>query len=146
MTVLLEVPLAPVGVGGVWRTDAATGVKYVQLGYPDKPSSPPSPLDMSYLAGRGLGVRLSPIWNTYYLNFAPGEHVQINFKGKSQSGSLISWSTSYTARSVVGGDVRTVTVPSDIVKALAGQTATIQYVVRPASCQQDWQGSHIATC
>lgn len=41
MTVLLEVPLAPVGVGGVWRTDAATGVKYVQLGYPDKPSSPP---------------------------------------------------------------------------------------------------------
>ncbi|ALU58876.1 MULTISPECIES: hypothetical protein [Pseudomonas] len=133
MTVLWDVPLAPVGVGGVWRTDAVTGVKYVQLGYPDKPSSPPSPSDMSYLAGRGLGVRLSSLWNNYYVSFAPGEHVQINFKGKSQSGSLISWSTSYIARSVVGGDVLTVTVPSDIVKALAGQTATIQYVVRPAS-------------
>ncbi|MDU8458830.1 hypothetical protein [Pseudomonas syringae group sp. J254-4] len=133
MTALLESPLAPVGVGGVWRTDAVTGVKYVQLGYPDKPSSPPSPSDMSYLAGRGLGVRLPSIWNNYYLSFAPGEHVQINFKGKSQSGTLISWSTTYIALSVLGGDVRTVMIPSDIVKALAGQTATVQYVVRPAS-------------
>ncbi|POP70509.1 hypothetical protein [Pseudomonas syringae] len=129
MTALNDIPAAPIVVGGVWRTDTVTKGNYVQLGYPDKPSSPLSLADMAYLAGRGLSVRAAS--SLFYLNFVPGDHVQMNFKGRAQNGTLVSWSTSYTAQNITNGDVRTLTVPSDIVKSLAGQTATLQYVVRP---------------
>ncbi|AQL39770.1 hypothetical protein [Pseudomonas syringae] len=133
MTYLADLPWAPVIAGGVLKFDAVTKLNYVQLGYPDKPSSPPSLSDMSYLAGRGLSVKVSAMQNFYCENFKAGELIQLNFKGKAQNGSLISWSTSYTAQNKAGGDVRTLIVPSDIVKALAGQTATLQYVVRPVA-------------
>ncbi|EPM54581.1 hypothetical protein A262_18694 [Pseudomonas syringae pv. actinidiae ICMP 19073] len=133
MTYLADLPWAPVIAGGVLKFDGVTKLNYVQLGYPDKPSSPPSLSDMSYLAGRGLSVKVSAMQSVYWENFKAGELIQLNFKGKAQNGSLISWSTSYTAQNKAGGDVRTLIVPSDVVKALAGQTATLQYVVRPVA-------------
>ncbi|MEN4959601.1 hypothetical protein ABEH63_09620 [Pseudomonas syringae] len=131
MTILNDVPAAPIVVGGVWRTDPVTRGNYVQLGYPDKPSSPPSLADMAYLGDRALSVRAASAFAQFYLNFEPGDHVQMHFKGTAQNGKPVSRATSYTAQNIAGGDVRTLTVPSDDVKSLAGQTATLQYVVRP---------------
>ncbi|MCQ9470787.1 hypothetical protein NRB15_10570 [Pseudomonas alliivorans] len=130
MPSLLMAPSAPIIVGGVQKYDAVKKIDYVQLGYPDKPSSPPSLSDMSYLAGRGLNIQVSAVLNNGYVNFKAGEHVQLNIKGLA--GSSVSWSESFYARNVARGDSRIITVPSDIIKRLAGQTATLQYVVRPA--------------
>jgi hypothetical protein len=131
MTTLLETPVAPLIAGSYLQIDSVTKTPYIQLGYPDKPSTPPSLSDMAYLADKALGVRISSSY-FQFLNFNPGEHVQLTFKGKAFDGSEVSWSTAYTGQDTVGGDVRTLYVPSNIVKSLAGRTATLEYVVRPA--------------
>lgn len=134
MTTLLETPVAPLIAGSYLQIDSKGS--YIQLGYPDKPSTPPSLSDMAYLADKALGVRIS---SSYFqlLNFNPGEHVQLTFKGQAYDGSEVSWSTAYTAQDTVGGDVRTLYVPSNIVKSLAGRMATLEYVVRPAVSNPD---------
>ncbi|MCR8719678.1 hypothetical protein NVV30_13410, partial [Pseudomonas syringae] len=81
MTYLADLPWAPIIAGGVLKFDGVTKLNYVHLGYPDKPSSPPSLSDMSYLAGRGLAVKVSAMQNVYCENFKVGELIQLNFKG-----------------------------------------------------------------
>ncbi|WP_081032800.1 Ig-like domain-containing protein [Pseudomonas coronafaciens] len=124
-------PRAPQIMLGDMNTDPVTGERFVQLGYPDIPSSP-SPV--TYLAGRGLSVRSAPkklggTWD----NYAVGERIQFNFKGKAQNGFPISWSSSLIAKDDSTGALNQVNVPADIVKALAGQIATLEYVVTPAA-------------
>ncbi|RMO78115.1 hypothetical protein ALQ33_05525 [Pseudomonas syringae pv. philadelphi] len=131
MSTTWEFPSAPIIVGGFKRYDAAKNVAYVQLGYPDRPSSPPSLSDMSYLAGRGLSVKLSSVLNDSNLNFAVDEYVKLHFDGPV--GSSVSWSQGFYVKKVVGGDNRILVVPSVYLKRLAGQTAALQYVVTPTS-------------
>lgn len=130
MATLLETPVAPLISGSHLQFDPVTKVPYIQLGYPDKPSTPPSLSDMAYLADKALGVRISS-GADQFLNFTGGEHVQLNFSGTAFDGSAFSWGTAYSALDVAGGDIRTLYVPSDIVKSLAGRTAKLEYIVRP---------------
>ncbi|RMV74977.1 hypothetical protein ALP05_01840 [Pseudomonas caricapapayae] len=131
MAAIWEFLYAPVIVGGFKKYDAAKNVDYVQLGYPAKPSSPPSLSDMSYLAGQGLSVGLWSVLNINYLNFAVGEYVELHFNGPA--GSSVSWSQGFHVKDVAGGDNRILVVPSAYLKKLAGQTATLHYVVTPTS-------------
>ncbi|MGN9498697.1 hypothetical protein ACTMQS_00615 [Pseudomonas syringae pv. aptata] len=121
----------PVILGGFSKVDAAKNVVYMNLGFPDKMSVPPTESDKSYLAGRGLSVKLSAISSVsaIWLNFAVGEYVELQFDGPP--GSLVSWRQGFKVKDAVGGDNRTFIVPSEYLKRLAGRTATLKYVVTP---------------
>lgn len=105
----------------------AKGVSFVKLGYPDKPQSPPSPEDRSYLDSKDLLVQMTAEFNSIFSNFRKGEHVQLTLTGISGGGAAVSWSTAYTVPN--SNDKRDLYVPSNKLKALAGQKATLKYVV-----------------
>ena len=109
-------------------------IDFIKLGYPDKPTVPPSPEDRAYLDNKNLKVGLSAEFaNTSFTNFLMGEHVQLIFSGTAGDGKAVTWSTAYTVSS--REDTRELYVPANKVKALAGQVATIKYVVSSTDAQ-----------
>ncbi len=109
-------------------TEVAGQVRFIKLGYPDKPNVPPSPADLRYLDNKDLPITLSAEFgSTAFANFEANEHVQLTFSGTAKDGTAVSWTAAYTVPT--DNDQRTLYVPSNKVKALAGQQATVSYVV-----------------
>lgn len=128
--VLFSVPAAP----DVKTEVDSNQVKFIKLGYPDKPKVPPSPEDLSYLGDRDLPVQLSAEYgSSNFLNFRANEHVRLTLRGVSVNGTAVGWGPGYTVPTAT--DERTFYVPSDKLKALAGQTATLKYTVRSTDAQ-----------
>lgn len=128
--VLFAKPAAP----NVVTQKDANKAQFIKLGYPDKPQVPPSPDDLSYLDNRDMPVQLSaPFGSSSFANFAAKEHVQLTLTGTAGDGAAVSWSAAYTVPSDT--DHRTLYVPSNKLKALAGQKATLKYVVTSTDAQ-----------
>lgn len=128
--VLLEVPAAP----DVSTQECTDKVQFIKLGYPDKPQIPPSPDDLSYMDSRDLEVRLSAeAGSTNFVNFTAKENVQLTLTGTAKDGTSVSWSSAYTVPDAT--DKRTLYVPSNTLKALAGQKAALRYVVSSSDAE-----------
>lgn len=123
---VFDTPTAP-GAATEFEGKDNNKVEFIKLGYPDKPQVPPSPHDLSYMDSRDLPVRLAAEYNTSFLNFRAKEHVQLTLTGTAGDGTPISWSTAYTVPTDT--DERILYVPSNKLKALAGQKATLKYAV-----------------
>jgi hypothetical protein len=122
--VLFSAPAAP----DIETEVDANQVQFIKLGYPDKPKVPPSPSDLRHLDNKDLPITLSAEFgNSPFANFEAKEHVQLTFSGTAKDGTLISWTAAYTVPT--DNDQRTLYVPSNKVKALAGQQATVIYEV-----------------